>query len=143
MASAADAREKTLFALGATLLAGCFFSVINFEYRFAFALFLLPLAWAASRRRDTPPLASSLLRGVVLLAAVLCWCDGTACALVNLLGAGLEPAAAIALRRNVGLAGAALAWIWVGMLVIFVADFARGSVTRAMRARELSPPVTS
>jgi hypothetical protein len=128
MATAVDAREKTMFALGATLLAGCYFSVINFEYRFVFMLFLLPLAWTSARRKDTPPLAADLLRGLMGLAIVLCWSDGLACALVNLLGSGIERDAAIALRRNAGMAAAALAWPWVGILTIFVADFVRSSV---------------
>ncbi len=135
MAAAESAREKTMFVLGATLLTGCFFSVINFEYRFVFALFLLPLAWTVTRGgRGTPRLAAGLLRGIVLLAVVLCWSDGIACALVNFLGAGIERSTAIALRRDVGLAGAVLAWLWAAMLAIFVADFVRGSVVRAMRA---------
>jgi hypothetical protein len=135
MAAPEEAREKTLFALGATLLTGCFFSVINFEYRFVFALFLLPLAWRTAGRGDAPRLAAELLRGLVLLAVVLCWSDGLACALVNFLGPGVERATAIALRRNVGLAGAVLAWGWVAMLAIFVADFVRGSVVRVVRGQ--------
>lgn len=76
-------REHLAFVLGAVLLSGCFWTGVNYGYRWIFSLWLLPWLWRG--------LADSRLRGqmrwwlqatMVLLYAVL-WLDPIALFMLN------------------------------------------------------------
>lgn len=104
--------ERAAFAVGALLIAGCFFAGVGYSYRLVFAVLLLPLlrTWGGLKSGGR---GSRTARWVLWLTLPLLWIDGLACAAVNLgwaarLGLDLSTVEAAA-----GWATHSLGWLWV------------------------------
>ena len=65
------------FVLGAALLTGCFFSGVNFAYRWVFGIWLAPFLWQATRA-SAPPAIRSIAKLTSGLLLVALWADGVA-----------------------------------------------------------------
>lgn len=73
------------FGLGATLLTACFFTGMNFAYRWIFALWLAPFLWQASHEEVSPRLRRFAVWTAVLLIVAL-WADAAAAFTLTRLG---------------------------------------------------------
>lgn len=111
------------FALGAVLLAGCFWAGANWAYRWIFAVWLLPLLWSEVPPGRVRPLAHRLLRWLLPVAL---WWDGLASLAWNFgwakgLGLALE-----SYSRTLWLLIQPVHWVVFGTLTVLCGQFALG-----------------
>jgi hypothetical protein len=85
-----DLRTRLAFAIGATLLVGCFLGAINHSYRLIFVVFLLP--------QLRPALAGPAGARTLALLLALLWLDGLYCLATNL-AVGAMPLAEVIQRQ--------------------------------------------
>lgn len=71
------------FILGAVLLAGCFFTSLNFAYRWIFAVWMAPLLWWLPSDLAAPGPVRSLARLTRTLLIAVLWIDTAFCFALN------------------------------------------------------------
>lgn len=111
------------FALGAVLLAGCFWAGANWAYRWIFAAWLLPLLWAEPPPGRARPATHRLLR---LLLPICLWWDGLASLAWNF---GWAEGLGLTLERysqTLWLAIQPMHWLVFGTLTVLCGQFALG-----------------
>jgi hypothetical protein len=129
-ASAPD-RAELGFALGAVLLAGCFWAGMNWAYRWIFALWLLPVLLRAPR-------PGAVLRGweqraLLALLPICLWADGLSCLGWNLAGSG-QTGLPVARYIHLGwLAVQPIHWAVFSLLTVASARFAWREAQRSRR----------
>jgi hypothetical protein len=119
------------FVLGATLLAGCFFTSQNYAYRWVFALWLVPLLWSLPRDPQAPVPVRQLARTTGWLLIVALWFDPL-CTLVLSQWPGLDLVRAL---HWVFLVEQPFTWALFACLSMFLAQFVRHGL-RALWGRE-------
>jgi hypothetical protein len=71
------------FVLGASLLAGCFFTSLNFSYRWIFAVWLAPFLWSLPTDSSAPARVRRLAALTRALLIAVLWIDAAACLVLN------------------------------------------------------------
>ncbi len=113
------------FLLGAVLLTGCFFTSLNFGYRWVFALWLAPLLWTLPADPAAPAAARRLARGVRWLLLVVLWWDPLCCLILNHLLGRVPGPTVMHLARVAFLVEQPLDWALVLGLLVFLVQFFR------------------
>ncbi len=133
---AADEQADWLsFALGATLLVGCFFTGRNFAYRWVFALWLAPLLWRLPRDSRTPAALRRLAMGTAVLLGVTLWVDPVASCLLGFFRNRIASESLLRWADRVFLFEQPVTWALFVCLLGFVVHFARTGL-RTLLARE-------
>ena len=111
--------------LGAVLLTGCFFTSMNFAYRWVFALWLAPALWRLPRDPDTPVTVRRIARATMWLLLFMLWWTPFCCLVVNRF-IGVVPAPTIALMAKVAfLLEQPADWAFFLCLLAFLTHFTR------------------
>lgn len=71
------------FVLGAVLLTGCFFTSLNFGYRWIFAVWMAPLLWSLPGEATAPDPVRRLARLTRALLIAVLWVDTGFCFVLN------------------------------------------------------------
>lgn len=122
------------FVLGAVLLTGCFFTSLNFGYRWIFAIWMAPLLWWLPDDPTAPVPVRRLARITrVLLIAVL-WIDAVVCFGLNRAIHMTTPAQLQAWADRLFLVEQPVFWAFFICVLAFLAHFARRGV-KALFAR--------
>ena len=113
------------FILGAALLTGCFFTSMNFGYRWIFALWLAPLLWVLPRDPDAPGPLRRLARGTAWLLLLVLWWAPLCCLILNRLVGVATGATVMRLARWFFLAEQPMDWALFFCLLVFLTHFLR------------------
>ncbi|MDB6169802.1 MAG: hypothetical protein JWM88_2666 [Verrucomicrobia bacterium] len=113
------------FILGSVLLAGCFFTSVNFGYRWIFALWLAPLLWTLPRDPATPAVVRRWARWTARLLLLALWWDPVWCFIYNRLAPIVPGPALRQLSQACILAEQPFVWAFFLALIVFLAQFAR------------------
>jgi hypothetical protein len=113
------------FILGAVLLTGCFFTSMNFAYRWVFAVWLAPALWLLPRDPQTSASVRRLARATQWLLLIVLWWPPVCCLVVNRF-IGILPAAKIMLLAKLSfLVEQPFDWAFFICLLVFLAHFTR------------------
>ena len=113
------------FILGAVLLTGCFFTSMNFAYRWVFAVWLAPALWVFPRDPATPASVRRLARTARWLLLVVLWWPPICCLGVNQF-IGVLPAPKILLLAKLSfLVEQPFDWAFFLGLLVFLTHFTR------------------
>ena len=123
------------FVLGAVLLTGCFFTSMNFGYRWIFAVWLAPMLWLLVRDSDAPAPVRRLARGTMGLLLLALWWQPVCCIVISGLIGKLKGDAIMGLAKWAFLIGQPFEWAFFLCLVVFLTHFMRQRL-----AFLLSPP---
>jgi hypothetical protein len=124
----ADRAAWLSFVLGATLLAGCFFTGSNFAYRWVFAVWLAPLLWRLPRDESAPQFARQLARLTGLLLVIALWADAAMSAGLARYSGRVSGEGLVNVANRFFLLEQPLTWAFFGCLLAFLALFARRGV---------------
>jgi hypothetical protein len=113
------------FILGAVLLTGCFFSSMNFGYRWIFAAWLAPLLWTLPRDPDTPVPVRRLARGTMFLLLFVLWWAPLGCVVINGLIGVVTGATIMRLAQGFFLIEQPFDWAFFLCLVVLLTHFLR------------------
>ena len=113
------------FILGAVLLAGCFFTSLNFGYRWIFALWLAPFLWLAPNDPSAPLALRRLALGTRWLLLVVLWWDPFCCLVLNRFVGVVSGAKVSAMAKGAFLAEQPLDWALFLCLLVFLTHFSR------------------
>jgi hypothetical protein len=113
------------FVLGAVLLTGCFFTSMNFGYRWIFAIWLAPMLWRLAGESGTPASVRRLARGTMGLLLVALWWEPVCCIVITRLIGTLTGETIMRLAKWAFLIGQPFAWAFFLCLVVFLTHFAR------------------
>ena len=120
--------------LGAVLLTGCFFTSMNFAYRWVFAVWLAPALWLLPRDPDTPAPVRRLARASMWLLLIVLWWPPISCVIVNQF-IGVVPASTIMLlAKLVFLVEQPVDWALFLCLLVFLTHFARRHLALLVRS---------
>jgi len=127
--AAAQRSDWLHFILGAVLLTGCFFTSMNFGYRWVFAVWLAPALWVLPRDPDTPAPVRRLARATRWLLLVMLWWPPLCCVIVNQF-IGVVPSPTIMVLAKLSfLVEQPFDWAFFLCLLIFLAHFTRRRLT--------------
>lgn len=114
------------FVLGAVLLTSCFFSGVNFAYRWIFAIWMAPFLWRASHDAALPQRVRrfAVITGMLLFVAL--WADPFAALLLTHLPTGGPTRELWANRFFV--VEQPLTWIFFGCLTGWVVHYCRSEL---------------
>jgi hypothetical protein len=113
------------FVLGAALLTGCFFTSMNFGYRWIFAVWLAPMLWILARDPDTPTPVRRLARGTMGLLLVALWWEPICCIVINALIGTVTGTTIMRLAKWSFLIEQPFDWALFLCLLVFLTHFAR------------------
>jgi hypothetical protein len=113
------------FVLGAVLLTGCFFTSMNFGYRWIFAVWLAPMLWTLARAAGTPAPVRRLARGTMALLLFALWWSPLCCVVINGLIGTVTGATIMRLAKWSFLLEQPFDWAFFLCLVVFLTHFAR------------------
>ena len=113
------------FVLGAVLLTGCFFTSVNFSYRWIFILWLAPWLWSLGRDPDSPPAARRLARQTMGLLLVVLWWSPLCCLVLNGLIGRVPEATVMRLAQQAFQVEQPFDWAFFCCLLAFLTHFAR------------------
>jgi len=122
------------FILGASLLAGCFFTTLNFSYRWVFALWLAPLLWSLPRDEAAPASVRRFARTTRALLLAVLWIDAAYCAVLNRFIGVVPLATLVRWADRMFLVEQPLVWAFFVCVLAFLAHFTRGGL-RALAGR--------
>lgn len=113
------------FVLGASLLAGCFFTSANFAYRWVFALWLPPLLWTLATDPAAPGPARRLatVTGWLLLAVL--WLDAVFSWVAISCRGRVEPSTLGRWIKWSFVAEQPVTWAFFACLLVFLARFTK------------------
>jgi hypothetical protein len=132
--SAAQRSNWLHLVLGAALLTGCFFTSMNFAYRWIFAIWMVPALWLLPRDPDTPAAVAQYARWTGWLVFIVLWWPAVACFGVNRL-IGLLPASRIMLLAKLTfLVEQPVDWALFFCLLVFLTHFARRQLAGLVRS---------
>lgn len=120
------------FVLGASLLAGCFFSSLNFSYRWVFAIWLAPLLWSLPRDQFAPASVRRLARRTRNLLLLALWLDALACFGLNRFAGRIPGALLERWADRLFVLEQPIVWALFICLIAFLAHFTRTGL-RALR----------
>lgn len=126
------------FVLGAVLLTGCFFTSLNFSYRWIFIIWLAPWLWGLAHDGESPPAVRRLVHWTMGLLLVVLWWGPCCCLVLNGLIGRVPEATVMRLARLGFLVEQPFDWAFFCCLLVFLTHFARrglaviakGGVTR-------------
>ncbi|MBX3751565.1 MAG: hypothetical protein KF897_15910 [Opitutaceae bacterium] len=118
-------REHLAFILGAVLLSGCFWTGVNYGYRWIFSLWLLPWLWRGLADRSTGSTMRGWLRVTAVLLYVVLWLDPMAMLILNGLHRSAPFADVAAVGRVVFHCLQPVAWGFFFCLLVFLVQFLR------------------
>ncbi|MEO6876208.1 MAG: hypothetical protein ABI222_15430 [Opitutaceae bacterium] len=118
------------FILGAVLLTGCFFTSVNFGYRWIFVIWLAPFLWKLPRDPATPPRLRRLVRLTMGLTVVMLWWGTFCCVVLNLLLGVASHDRIMSLAHWAYLVEQPADWAFFICLLVFLTHFARRSCVR-------------
>ncbi len=116
------------FVLGGVLLAGCFFSGVNFGYRWVFAVWLAPLLWRLPRDPAAPKRVRRLAGVTAGLLVISLWADALVSAGLSALGDRLPPATGARIANGFFALEQPVTWAFFVCLLAFLTHFAREGV---------------
>lgn len=122
--TAADRAAWLRFVLGAAVLTACFFSGMNFAYRWIFALWLAPFLWKASRDRAFPRMRRFAMITAGLLAVAL-WADAVAAFALTRVAGQVPGATLVRWADRFFLAEQPVTWAFFACLIGWLVDFVR------------------
>ena len=129
-----DRADWLAFMLGASLLAGCFFTGTNYGYRFVFALWLAPLVWRLPRDARAPAAVRRLAALTGGLMIYTLWADGVASAALARFHGHVPADTLVRWADRFFLLEQPLVWAFFTCLLGWLAHFARSGV-RALLGR--------
>jgi hypothetical protein len=124
--AAAQQSDWLHFTLGAVLLTGCFFTSLNFGYRWIFALWLAPLLWTLPSDETASRAVRLLARWLRWLLVIVLWWDPVCCFILNRFIGLLSAAALAAWAKGCFLAEQPFDWALFLGLVVFLTHFTQG-----------------
>jgi hypothetical protein len=113
------------FLLGAVLLTGCFFTSMNFGYRWIYLIWLAPLLWELPRDSATPASVRVLARRTGWLMLVILWWSPFCCVIINRLIGVVAPPTIMKLAKYAFLLEQPMDWALFVCLLVFLTHFAR------------------
>lgn len=122
------------FVLGAVLLTGCFFTSMNFGYRWIFAIWMAPLLWVLPRDPDAPASVRRLARATMWLLLVVLWWAPLCCVLLNGLVGRVPGPTVMRLAGWFFLAEQPADWAFFICLLVFLTHFTRRQLAVLGRA---------
>lgn len=122
----ADQLEWLYFVLGSALLTGCFFTGMNFAYRWVFALWLAPFLWRSWHNRSMPSRVRRLATVTGGLLMVVLWADPLAAAVLTLSKEKVSGAMLVRWADWFFLAEQPFTWAFFVCLLSWLVHFARG-----------------
>ena len=120
--------------LGAVLLTGCFFTSMNFAYRWVFAVWLAPALWLLPREPDTPAPVRRLARAAMWLLLVVLWWPPISCVIVNQFIGKVPASTIMLLAKWVFLIEQPVDWAFFLCLLVFLTHFARRQLAILVRS---------
>lgn len=117
--------DRLAFVLGAVLLTGCFFTSLNFAYRWVFALWLAPMLWWLPAHAAVPAAVRDLARLTRALLFAVLWVDAAVCFVLNRFTGRVALADLQAMANRAFLVEQPLFWAFFVCLLAFLATFAR------------------
>lgn len=113
------------FILGAVLLEGCFFTSMNFAYRWVFAIWLTPFLWSLPNDPDCPASVRRLAWHARWLLLVVLWCGPVSSALLYQLIGAVPGSTIMRLASWAFLVEQPFDWAFFLCLLVFLAHFTR------------------
>ncbi len=113
------------FILGAVLLTGCFFTSMNFGYRYVFAIWLAPWLWAMPRDASAPAPWRRLARVTGWLLLVVLWWAPLCCLVLNRLVGHVPGSTVMHFASGFFLAEQPLDWALFLCLLVILTRFTR------------------
>jgi hypothetical protein len=115
------------FVLGAILLTSCFFTGVNFAYRWIFALWMGPFLWRAAHDRSVPRVRrlACVTAGLLLLAL---WTDAVAA--FALTQSAAPGSTRVRWAEVVFIAEQPFTWLLFACLIAFLTEFTRRGMAR-------------
>ena len=123
------------FILGAVLLTGCFFTSVNFGYRWVFAIWLAPWLWVLPRDLAAPAPVRRLARWTMGLLLVVLWWAPFCCVVLNRLIGVLPGATVLLLAKWSYLVEQPADWAFFLCLLVFLTHFARRGLAPLLSSR--------
>jgi hypothetical protein len=119
------------FILGTVLLTGCFFTSMNFGYRWIYLIWLAPLLWELPRDAAAPAAVRRLARTARWLTLAVLWWSPLCCIVINHLLGTLPLATLKGLARYAFLLEQPMDWALFACLLVFLTHFARRRLAAA------------
>lgn len=113
------------FMLGSVLLAGCFFTSMNFAYRWIFSIWLAPALWLLPRDPGTPAPVRKLARAAMWLLVLMLWWSPVSCFIVNRFIGVLPGPKIMKLAEWAFLLEQPFDWAFFLCLLVFLTHFTR------------------
>jgi hypothetical protein len=113
------------FVLGAALLTGCFFTSLNFAYRWVFALWLAPLLWSLPGDPEAPLPVRRLARLTRALLLAVLWIDAGYCMAFQRCIGVVPGATLVRMADMMLLVEQPVIWAFFACLLAFLAAFTR------------------
>lgn len=129
-ADPAQQREYLGFVLGAALLCGCFWTGMNFGYRWIFALWLMPWLWRRATDRTGSRVAGIFSIGLLTVLVVALWSDALILTVLRSMVATTPAAVIEGWARTAFLAAQPVMWLVFAGLLMVLARFCRQAWTR-------------
>ena len=126
--SPAQSADWLHFILGASLLTGCFFTNLNYGYRWIFALWLAPMLWTLLHEPKTPPSVRRVAKWTAGLLLVVFWWDPLCCFVVNRFVGVTSGPAIMKAATGCFIVEQPLDWALFVALLIFLTHYAQGLV---------------
>jgi len=113
------------FILGSVLLTGCFFTSMNFGYRWIYLIWLAPLVWELPRDPAMPSHIRGLARRTGWLALVILWWSPVCCLAINRFIGVLPAPTIMKMAKFAFLLEQPMDWALIACLLVFLTHFAR------------------
>jgi hypothetical protein len=107
------------------LLTGCFFTSMNFAYRWIFAIWLAPALWRLPRDPDAPAIVRRVARLARWLLFVVLWWPAFSCFVVNRLIGTLSGSQVMLMAKLTFLVEQPVDWGFFLCLLVFLTHFTR------------------
>jgi hypothetical protein len=124
------------FVLGAVLLTGCFFTGMNFAYRWVFALWLAPFLWRTLRDHRSIALRrfATITAGLLLIAL---WADPLAAVILTWAAGRVPGTTLVEWANRFFLVEQPFTWAFFACLIGWLVHFSRGSFRRPLASYAL------
>jgi hypothetical protein len=119
--------RRMLFALGASVLIGCFLAGASYAYRWIFALWLAPWLWDEAREPAVPVARRRAARFALGLLLALLWSDGLFCLGLNIFVGPMMEGPRDRIQLLWRLVTQPFVWVLMAMLAGWLFDAARAA----------------
>ena len=116
------------FILSAVLLSGCFFTSVNFSYRWIFAAWLPPFLWELSSDQSVPSRARSLAKATSWLLVAVLWLDTVFTWVAIVIQGKVAPDSIRAWVRVSIMIEQPITWAFFACLLVFLARFTKHGI---------------